>query len=289
MPTAKRKRFLLALGDSRLELGGRTLLMGVLNVTPDSFSDGGLYLEPARAGARAWQVADEGADLLDVGGESTRPGSEGVSCDEELGRVLPVLEALQGRYPIPISIDTSKPEVARAALERGAAIVNDVSGLRGGLDLARAAAAHGAALVLMHSRGVPRDMQRLPPSPDILRDIEVWADEAVARARSCGVSCDKIILDPGIGFGKTAGQNLEILRNLDRLAAAGFPLLVGTSRKSFIGAILGSPYADRVWGTAASVAASVLGGAHIVRVHDVAAMRDVVRVADAIVDESSAR
>ena len=286
MPQRTRRHYLIALPGHTLELGPRTLVMGILNVTPDSFSDGSLFLEPERAVARAWRIADEGADILDVGAESTRPGSEGVSVEEELRRVTPVLEALQGKYPLPISIDTSKPEVARAALQRGAVIVNDVTGLGNGSALAEAAAAWDAALLLMHMRGTPRDMQRLPPSPDILREIESWAEDVVARAGSCGVSSGKIILDPGIGFGKTVRQNLEILRNLDHLAAAGFPLLVGTSRKSFIGAILGDPRADRSWGTAASVAASIVYGAHIVRVHDVAPMRDVARMTDAVVHES---
>jgi dihydropteroate synthase len=282
MTFSPRKRFLLILPDRTIELGRRTLIMGILNVTPDSFSDGGQFLEASSAVNRAWQIAGEGADLLDIGGESTRPGSAGVSADEEMSRVLPVLERLSGKYPLPISIDTSRAAVARAALERGAALVNDITGLRNDPAIAAEAASFGAALVLMHMRGTPATMQALPPSPDILREIELWAEEAVARARSSGVSSHKIILDPGIGFGKTVGQNLEILRNLDRLAAAGFPILVGTSRKSFIGAILENAEADRIWGTGATVALSIAAGAHIVRVHDVAAMRDVARVADAL-------
>ncbi len=282
MTLATRKHFLLPLPRHNLELGPRTLVMGILNVTPDSFSDGGLYLEPSRAVERAWRIAEEGADLIDIGGESTRPGSPGVDAVEEMRRVLPVLEALDGKYPLPISIDTSKTEVARAALERGASVINDITGLKGDPGLARTAASAGAALVLMHSRGTPATMQKLPPSPDILSEIEQWAEEAVAQAQSDGVSSNKIILDPGIGFGKSVSQNLEILRNLRRLAAVGFPILVGTSRKSFIGAILNKPEADRVWGTGASVALSIVFGAHIVRVHDVAAMKDVARVADAI-------
>ena len=262
--------------------------MGVLNVTPDSISDGGLYLDPPAAIARAWRMAEEGADILDIGGESTRPGSEPVDVAEELSRVLPVLEGLRDGYPLPVSIDTSRAEVARAALERGAAIVNDVTALRRDPRLCPEVAASGAALVLMHMRGTPRDMQRLPPCPDILGEIESWAEEAIARAQSGGVSSDMLILDPGIGFGKTVRQNLEILRNLDRLAAAGFPLLIGTSRKSFIGSVLRDAQAGRSWGTAATVTASIILGAHIVRVHDVAEMRDVVRMADAIVDTSIA-
>jgi dihydropteroate synthase len=268
-----------------IELGRRTLIMGVLNVTPDSFSDGGRYLGSEKAIARAWQIAEEGADILDVGGESTRPDSAGVSAGEELARVLPVLDALAKNYPLPISIDTSKPEVARAALERGAVIVNDITALRDNPALGEEVASRGAALILMHMRGTPATMQRIPFSTDIMAELEAWAEEAVARAEKHGVSSDKIILDPGIGFGKTVGQNLEILRNLHRLAASGFPLLVGSSRKSFIGSILGDLDRDRIWGTGATVAASIIFGAHAVRVHDVAAMRAVVRMTDAIMNE----
>jgi dihydropteroate synthase len=195
------------------------------------------------------------------------------------------MDALAGSYPLPISIDTSKSEVGRAALERGAALVNDVTALGKDPALGEAAAACHAGVILMYMRGEPRTMQKLPPSPNILGELEEWAGKAVARAQNLGVARDAIILDPGIGFGKTADQNLEILRNLDRLAAAGFPILVGTSRKSFIGRILGDPKADRTWGSAAAVAAAILFGAHMVRVHDVAAMRDVARVTDAILSE----
>jgi dihydropteroate synthase len=286
MPYAgSRKHFRVRARDKVLDLGSRTLIMGVLNVTPDSFSDGGVFFETAQAVERAWRIAEEGADILDIGGESTRPGSSGVSAEEELRRVVPVLDALAGKYPLPISIDTSKSEVARAALERGAALVNDITALGKDPALGEAAASFKAGVILMHMRGEPRMMQKLPPSPDILGEIEEWAGKAVARAQTLGVAEDMIILDPGIGFGKTASQNLEILRNLDRLAAAGFPVMVGTSRKAFIGKILSDPTADRIWGSAAAVAASILFGAHIVRVHDVAAMRDVARVADALLNE----
>ncbi len=282
MSLYSRKTFLLKLPKHTIELGRRTLVMGILNVTPDSFSDGGRYLEPSRAVERAWQIAEEGADLIDIGGESTRPGCGGIDAGEELRRVLPVLERLAGEYLLPISIDTSKAEVARAALERGAALINDITGLQHDSRLGGEAASFGAGLILMHMRGTPATMQALPPSPDILEEIELWAEEAVARAQSYGVSSEKIILDPGIGFGKSASQNLEILRNLSRLTALGFPMLVGTSRKSFIGTILNRPEADRIWGTSATVALSIIFGAHIVRVHDVSAMRDVARMADAI-------
>jgi dihydropteroate synthase len=262
--------------------------MGILNVTPDSFSDGGRYFQASAAVERAWEIAEEGADILDLGGESTRPGSTGIAAEEELRRVMPVLEALAGKYPLPISIDTSKQEVVRAALEHGAALVNDVTSLAGDPCLGAEAARFRAGLILMHMRGKPASMQRIPPSPDILAELEQWAQEAVARAQKCGVSSERIVLDPGIGFGKTTSQNLEILRNLNRLSATGYPLLVGTSRKSFIGAIVNNRAGERVWGTGATVAASIIFGAHIVRVHDVAAMREVADMTDAIIRERPA-
>jgi dihydropteroate synthase len=282
-----RTRHRMVVRDKVLELGSRTLIMGVLNVTPDSFSDGAQFLDPAKAIARAWEIAEEGADILDIGGESTRPGSTGVTAEEELRRVFPVLEALAGSYPLPMSLDTSKAEVARAGLREGVALVNDVTALRNSPEIAEEVAASGAGLILMHMRGEPSSMQRLPASPDILAELESWAERAVATAQASGVSFEKIILDPGIGFGKTARQNLGILRNLERLAQTGLPLLVGTSRKSFIGEIVNRPAGQRVWGTAGTVAASIFYGAHIVRVHDVAAMRDVARVIDALVAEGT--
>jgi dihydropteroate synthase len=279
-----RKRFQIRIRDKVLNLGERTLIMGVLNVTPDSFSDGGRFFRTQDAVARAWEIAEEGADILDVGAESTRPGSMGVSLEEELGRVVPVLQALAGSYPIPISIDTTKSEVAKAAMDLGATIINDISALSRDPEMGRVAACRQAGLILMHMRGDPQNMQNLPMSLDILGEIEEWAGRATARADQNGISCDHLILDPGIGFGKTAGQNLEIIKNLNRLAARGFPILVGTSRKSFIGAIVkSSPKEQQAWGTGATVAASIIFGAHIVRVHDVAAMRQVAAVTDAII------
>jgi len=282
----KRKPYRVKARDYSLELGERTAIMGILNITPDSFSDKGRYFEPAAAIDRAWQIAEEGADILDIGGESTRPGSSGISADEEMKRVLPVLEALHksGKYPIPISVDTSKGEVARAALERGAAIINDVTSLKNAPEIGSEAARWGAALILMHMRGEPKNMQLLPPSKDILGEIDAWAREVVVRALDSGIPRYSVILDPGIGFGKTADQNAEILMNLDRLAAAGFPVLVGTSRKSFIGKIVNKPPDQLVMGTAATVALSILSGAHIVRVHDVAAMREVADVTDYLLE-----
>ena len=285
MTEYSRKKFTLHAGDWVLELGARTRVMGILNVTPDSFSDKGRYFDPQAAVDRAWQIAEEGADILDIGGESTRPGSLGVSAEEELRRVLPIIQTLSSgrKYPIPISVDTSKAEVARAALECGASIINDIASLQKDPEIGPVTAKHGAALILMHMRGEPSNMQSIPPSKDILRDVEAWAQEAVARAQNSGVSSDKIVLDPGIGFGKTAAQNFEILRNLDRLTTAGFPVLVGTSRKSFIGSVVKKPAGELVLGTGATVAASIVYGAHMVRVHDVAAMREVADVTDAIV------
>jgi dihydropteroate synthase len=282
--SCSRRAYMLKAGNHILNLGERTLIMGILNVTPDSFSDKGRYFDPQAAVDRAWQIAEEGADILDIGGESTRPGSLGVSVEEELRRVMPTMEALAkaAKYPIPISVDTSKGPIAKAALDCGASIINDITSLQKDPAIGFEAAKYNAALVLMHMRGEPANMQSIPPSTDILRDIDIWAQEAVARAQNSGVSSDKIVLDPGIGFGKTAAQNIEILRNLDRLAVAGFPVLVGTSRKSFIGSISKKPAGELILGTCATVAASIIYGAHIVRVHDVTAVREVADVVDAI-------
>jgi dihydropteroate synthase len=280
-----RRSFALHAGDWILNLGERTLVMGILNVTPDSFSDKGRYFTPGAAVDRAWQIAEEGADILDIGGESTRPGSLGVSAKEEMQRVLPILEALEKtkKYPIPISVDTSKAAVAKAALERGASIINDISSLQKDPAIGYEAARCKAALILMHMRGEPSNMQTLPSSTDILGDLEIWAQEAVARAKTSGVSSDRVVLDPGIGFGKTAFQNMEIIANLHRLAAAGFPILIGTSRKSFISSVIKKPAHELAIGTCATVTASIIYGAHIVRVHDVSAVRETVDITDAIV------
>jgi len=284
----KREKFKLRLPSCVLSLGERTLVMGVLNVTPDSFSDGGRYLDTESAIARALEIERAGADILDVGGESTRPGSKGISAREELMRAIPVLERLQGRLKIPISIDTSKSEVAEAAAYQGAEIINDVTALRADPHLAEIAARRKMPLILMHMRGEPRTMQKNPFARDVMRDVTSGLRRAVAVARHAGVAKSQIVLDPGIGFGKSAQQNFELLARLPELARLGFPLLVGTSRKGFIGHVLGGkPEGERVWGTAATVAASILGGAHIVRVHDVAEMVQVARVADAIANPKS--
>jgi dihydropteroate synthase len=279
----RRKRFRLRLPSRVLVLGERTLVMGVVNVTPDSFSDGGRFLSADAAAEHALVLEAAGADILDIGGESTRPGAEGVTAAEELERILPVLERLRGRVKIPVSVDTQKATVAEAAAAAGAEILNDVSALRSDPALAEVARRRRLPLVLMHMRGVPRTMQKLPFARDVLGDVTRGLREAVARARRGGVAESQLILDPGIGFGKSFEQNYELLARLPELARLGCPLLVGTSRKAFIGSTLdGAPPAERVWGTAATVAAAILGGAHIVRVHDVREMVQVARVSDAI-------
>jgi dihydropteroate synthase len=281
----RRKNYKLRLPSRTLALGGRTLIMGVLNVTPDSFSDGGLFLDPDAAAARAFAIEISGADILDIGGESTRPGSEGVSAEEELRRVIPVLERLRTRLQIPISIDTSKSEVAAAAAHAGAEIINDVTALRIDPRLAEVARQRRLPLILMHMRGEPRTMQRTAFARDVVREVTTSLRQAAAIALRAGVPESQIVLDPGIGFGKSWAQNCELLERLPDLARLGFPLLVGPSRKTFIGQTLGGASKDaRAWGTAAAVTAGILGGAHIVRVHDVAEMIQVARVADAIAD-----
>ena len=279
----RRKKFTLRLPSRKLVLGEGTLIMGVLNVTPDSFSDGGQFLDAHSAIERAFQMERAGADILDIGGESTRPGSRGASARQELDRILPVLNQLRGRLKIPISIDTQKAEVAEAAANAGAEIINDVSALRSDPELAKVARRHRLPVVLVHMRGAPRTMQQGPFARNVLRDVTRGLREALARARRFGIAKSQIILDPGIGFGKSYAQNFELLARLPDLARLGFPLLVGTSRKAFISHALGNVAAkERIWGTAATVAASILGGAHIVRVHDVAEMAQVAKIADAI-------
>jgi len=269
-----------------LPYGERTLVVGVLNVTPDSFSDGGQFLSVDSALAHAGQMIDEGADILDVGGESTRPGSEFVSEEEELHRVIPVIERLAASASIPISIDTTKSSVARAALEAGAEIVNDISGLRFDPAIAEEVAKTKAGLVLMHSRGTPKTMQTLPPIDDIMTEVVTGLRASIALAEERGIRRESICIDPGIGFGKTAEQNLELIAKLDRLVSQfpHFPIMIGTSRKSFIGKLLNNaPSDERLHGTVATAVASVLKGAHIVRVHDVKAAVEAVRVVDAVV------
>jgi dihydropteroate synthase len=277
-----------------LPIGERTLVMGILNVTPDSFSDGGEFLSPDKALAHAEQMIAEGADIIDVGGESTRPGGAAiVSAEEELKRVLPVIEALAKRSNIPISIDTTKPEVARATLDAGASIVNDVSALRFDFHVADEAAKVGAGLVLMHSRGTPATMHKLPPVADIFHEVTKSLRSSIAMAERRGVKRESIVIDPGIGFGKSQEQNVELIAKLDQVidAFADFPLLIGTSRKSFLGRILAdkdggpAPANERLYASLATMTAAILKGAHIVRVHDVKAAVETIKIVDAIRNE----
>ena len=268
-------------------LGRKTLVMGVLNVTPDSFSDGGKFFDTKSAVEHALAMQRDGADIIDIGAESTRPGSEGITAAAELGRLLPVLEALRGKLKIPISVDTQKSAVAEMAIRAGAAMINDVSGLRHDPSLAQVAAKHRVPIILMHMRGTPRTMQKKPFARNVVRDVFSGLKRSIVVACKAGVAKDKIILDPGIGFGKSFEQNYELLMKLPKLAKLRYPLLVGTSRKGFLGKTLGrngkpAPAEERIWGTAATVTASILGGAHIVRVHDVAEMAQVARVADCL-------
>jgi dihydropteroate synthase len=282
-----RNHFTIELPAGVLTLGDRTLIVGVLNVTPDSFSDGGVNFDPLAAVDRAFQIQDEGADIIEIGGESTRPGSMPLSEQDELARVLPVLNVIGRELKAPISIDTYKSSVAEAALGSGASIVNDVSALRFDPELGSVVARAKAALVLMHMRGEPATMQKIEASPDIFQEIRTDLHNAIAEATSRGISRDSLIIDPGIGFGKTLEQNLSIINHADCLNEFDLPIMLGVSRKSFIGRITGQAVEQRVFGTAASVTAAILRGAHIVRVHDVKEMVEVVRVADAIVNASS--
>ena len=265
-----------------LTFGKRTQIMGVLNITPDSFSDGGRYLDVGRAIAYAHQIREDGADIIDIGGESSRPGALPVSIDEELARVLPVIEELANGTETLISIDTYKPTVARRALQAGAHIVNDITALSG-TNMAAVVAEMDAGLILMHMKGVPRTMQRSPVYRDLIPEILTFLRQRIDKAQVEGVCPDRIMIDPGIGFGKTGEHNLEILRCLGRFRSLGKPILIGTSRKSFIGKILNQPNPDdRLEGTAATVAWAIAHGADVVRVHDVKAMCRVAQMTDAI-------
>jgi len=277
-----RAAFRIPLPDGRvLDLGPRTLVMGVINVTPDSFSDGGERLDPDVAVADALRMVDAGADLLDIGGETTRPRSQPLSADEELRRVTPVLERLAGRVRVPVSIDTYKATVAERALDLGATIVNDISALQFDPALAGLVARRRAAVVLMHTRGRPEDMHTRTQYADVVAEVGRELGERVRAAESAGIAADAIIVDPGIGFAKDASQSFSLVTGVPSIAALGRPVLVGPSRKSFLTLALGEvPPSERVWGTAAAVTAAVLGGAHIIRVHDVREMVQVVRVAD---------
>ncbi len=257
--------------------------MGILNITPDSFSDGGHHFDRGKAIDHAHRMVADGADIIDIGGESTRPGSDPVSLEEELRRTIPVIAAIAANIPVPVSIDTYKAEVARQALDAGASIVNDISGLRFDPGMGNTVASCKVPVVVMHIKGTPKNMQTEPVYRDLIPDIMDYFRETISIALQAGIPEDMIILDPGIGFGKTFDHNLQILSRLDEFGVLGMPLLVGPSRKAFIGKILGgAPPSERREGTAAAVTASILKGAHIVRVHDVKEMARVAKVADAI-------
>jgi len=267
-----------------IDLGPRTHVMGILNVTPDSFSDGGQFAEQGSALDHARKMVSQGADIIDVGGESTRPGAKPLSEEDELGRILPIIERLSTEITVPVSVDTYKSSVAKKALAAGASIINDISGLRFSPDMARVAADHGAAVVIMHIKGTPRDMQVNPEYRDVIAEIIAYLDESAGIALSAGIPRDRIMIDPGIGFGKTLEHNLTILQRLDELRSLGFPIVLGTSRKRFIGTVLDTAEPkDRVEGSAATVALGIRHGASIVRVHDVAYMTKVARMTDAVV------
>jgi dihydropteroate synthase len=278
-----RKRFEWKIRDRTLNLGERTLIVGVLNVTPDSFSDGGKYQDPDRAFARAIELEEEGADVIDVGAESTRPGSARVPEAEELRRLAPVLKRLRDKLAVPLSVDTYKARVAEKALELGAAIINDPSGLTFDADLARTAAQANAGLILNHMRGTPETWAKLPPLQNAMHAIASELDASVHRAARAGIERRQIVIDPGLGFGKRKEQNAEILARLEELARLDLPVLVGPSRKHF----LAKDSPDQTeFATAAAVAAAIFHGAHLVRVHDVKAMKAVVEVADEIVAQA---
>jgi dihydropteroate synthase len=268
--------------DHILELERRTHVMGVLNVTPDSFSDGGRYFERKTAIEHALQMVEEGADIIDVGGESTRPYSEGIPVAEEMDRVVPVIEAISREVPVPVSIDSWKGEVVGEALKAGASIVNDISALRFDETMGALVARAGVPVILMHMKGTPRNMQKDPQYEDLISEIMDFLKDAAGRAVDSGIRKELIVIDPGIGFGKTFDHNLEIIRNLSRLEELGMPLLLGPSNKAFIGQILDREPHERDTGTMAAIAAGVMNGAHIVRVHNVKKAVETVKIIDAI-------
>jgi len=284
LAVCERKLYTVKLRGKVLELGRRTLIMGVLNVTPDSFSDGGRFADYERALARAFELISAGADILDVGGESTRPGSAPVPGPVELERVIPIIRAVRESSDIPISIDTSKSEVALQSLAAGADIINDVSSLRFDPGMARAAAASGAPLILMHMLGAPRTMQINPVYESVISEIIAFLEQRMKFAVKNGIERSQIIVDPGIGFGKTVTHNLNIIRDLDSFSCMDRPVMLGASRKRFIGKILGRPEDERELGTAVVNAFGIAAGAHILRVHDVAFHREAVGLAEAVRD-----
>lgn len=272
----------MKLRDHAIEFGQRTFIMGILNCTPDSFSDGGQFLDPILAVDHAHQMIRDGADIIDIGGESSRPGSIPISANEEIDRVLPIIEKISAETDAIISIDTYKSEVAKTAINAGAEIVNDITALRGDPEMAQTVATTSPALILMHMQGDPKTMQIQPNYQNVIEDITSFLEDRIAFAEQNGIDKKKIVIDPGIGFGKTISHNLEILRKLDHFKRLKKPILIGTSRKSFIGKILDLPVEDRLEGTAATVAWSIAHGAEIIRVHDVKQISRVAKMTDAI-------
>ena len=274
---------ILRCGNQTFDFAERTYVMGILNITPDSFSDGGRFLNHSEALDHAKQMVDEGADIIDVGGESTRPGAQPASLEEEHGRVIPFIERLASQVEVPISIDTTKAEVAKDALEAGAAIINDISALRFDPQMASLASEHGVPVVLMHMRGTSETMQHHLVYDSLISEIYSFLKERIEYAESAGIDSQKIIIDPGIGFGKSVPDgNLSIIKNLSSFKDLGKPILVGTSRKAFIGNVLNLGVEEREEGTAATISLAISNGAHIVRVHDVGKMKRVVKMVDAV-------
>lgn len=280
-----RKKFILQVNGKNYTLGERTWIIGVLNITPDSFSDGGLYFDKDKAVERGLELEEQGADIIDIGGESTRPGSESISLEEERRRVIPVISALRKRTDILISIDTSKSEVARAAIDAGADIINDISSFRFDHQMLLLAAQSHVPIILMHMKGIPKTMQVNPFFENVLIEVKSFLKEKLELAQANGIEREKIIIDPGIGFGKGLKDNLVLINNLHLLEDLGRPILTGISRKSFIGKILNLPPEKRLEGTIASAILSIIHGSHILRVHDVASVRRAVLVAEAIINE----
>src|SRR5574340_18646 len=276
----------LTAGPQTFRLESGPLVMGILNVTPDSFSDGGAYVTVDQALSRAKQMQEEGADIIDVGAESSRPGAQPIDESEELRRLIPVLEAVRGAVSILISVDTTKAAVARRAIQAGATIVNDISALRGDPLMASLVAETGAAVVLMHMQGTPQTMQQSPRYRNVVDEVSLFLRERIQVALDHGIRPSQIILDPGFGFGKLQEHNLQLLAEFDMLTRLGYPVLAGLSRKQFIGHLTGQPVHERGYGTAGAVAAAVLKGAHIIRVHDVRAMRDTITVVSTIARHS---
>lgn len=276
--------FIIRCKNVDLNLSGRTHIMGIVNVTPDSFSDGGLFFDPDRAVAHALKLVDQGADIIDIGGETTRPGSKPISVEEELSRVIPVIERLAPKINVPVSIDTYKSIVAEKAIEAGAEIINDISTLRFDPGMARTAVRHNVPIILMHIKGTPENMQQAPHYESLISEIIQYLRESIETAQEAGINTDRIIIDPGIGFGKSIDEehNLKIINRLSEFKNLGKPILVGLSRKAFIGKILDADVTEREEGTAAAVSAAILNGANIVRVHNVGMIKKVVKVIDAI-------